>query len=196
MVVPFIGTQAWIRSLNFSTVDEWRPWFVDGQVAGWVHVLFIHQLTNNRPTNTVTLFRQAIYADLQGHTQTTSPLQPSRWEGAARSISKSQLSIQWESFFFLLVLLCDVYVMVCVGWWAYCSGVHAKAMLCYVCEVGFWWPPLMAYIAAPSSSDALHYYKRNVLVRGSGEGKAVVEGHPDIYMQVILKSCQFQTNDL
>lgn len=41
-------------------------------------------------------------------------------------------------FFFLLVLLCDVYVMVCVGWWAYCSGVHAKAMLCYVCEVGFW----------------------------------------------------------
>lgn len=36
MVVPFIGTQAWIKSLNFSVVDKWRPWYVDRQVAGWV----------------------------------------------------------------------------------------------------------------------------------------------------------------
>ncbi|EEC80173.1 hypothetical protein OsI_22022 [Oryza sativa Indica Group] len=35
MSIPFIGTQAWIRSLNFSVVDEWRPWFVDGQVGGY-----------------------------------------------------------------------------------------------------------------------------------------------------------------
>ncbi|KAF0930325.1 hypothetical protein E2562_031989 [Oryza meyeriana var. granulata] len=35
MIIPFIGTQDWIRSLNFSVVDEWRPWFVDGQVAGY-----------------------------------------------------------------------------------------------------------------------------------------------------------------
>jgi serine carboxypeptidase-like clade 1 len=34
MVIPFIGTQAWIRSLNFSVVNEWRPWYVDAQVAG------------------------------------------------------------------------------------------------------------------------------------------------------------------
>ncbi|OEL28354.1 Serine carboxypeptidase-like 2 [Dichanthelium oligosanthes] len=26
--------KSWIRSLNFSTVDDWRPWYVDGQVAG------------------------------------------------------------------------------------------------------------------------------------------------------------------
>ncbi|KAL6883575.1 hypothetical protein ACP4OV_010989 [Aristida adscensionis] len=35
MIRPFIGTHAWIRSLNFSTVDDWRPWYVDGQVAGY-----------------------------------------------------------------------------------------------------------------------------------------------------------------
>ncbi|PNT62504.1 hypothetical protein BRADI_4g04477v3 [Brachypodium distachyon] len=27
MVVPFVGTQAWIRSLGFAIVDQWRPWF-------------------------------------------------------------------------------------------------------------------------------------------------------------------------
>ncbi|KAF7073689.1 hypothetical protein CFC21_078637 [Triticum aestivum] len=35
MIVPSIGTQAWIKSLNFSVVDEWRPWYVDAQVAGY-----------------------------------------------------------------------------------------------------------------------------------------------------------------
>ncbi|XXG64752.1 hypothetical protein AAC387_Pa05g2620 [Persea americana] len=25
--VPFVGTEAWIRSLNFSIVDEWRSWY-------------------------------------------------------------------------------------------------------------------------------------------------------------------------
>jgi serine carboxypeptidase-like clade 1 len=34
MTVPFIGTQAWIRALGFLVVDEWRPWYVTGQVAG------------------------------------------------------------------------------------------------------------------------------------------------------------------
>ncbi|KAF5177157.1 Serine carboxypeptidase-like, partial [Thalictrum thalictroides] len=35
MLVPFLGTQAWIRSLNYSISDEWRPWTVDGQVGGY-----------------------------------------------------------------------------------------------------------------------------------------------------------------
>ncbi|CAN6539770.1 unnamed protein product [Malus baccata var. baccata] len=35
MIVPFMATQAWIRSLNYSIVNDWRPWFVKGQVAGY-----------------------------------------------------------------------------------------------------------------------------------------------------------------
>ncbi|GKV00445.1 hypothetical protein SLEP1_g13131 [Rubroshorea leprosula] len=31
--IPHIGTQNWIRTLNLTTEEEWRPWFVDGQVA-------------------------------------------------------------------------------------------------------------------------------------------------------------------
>ncbi|KAF8092011.1 hypothetical protein N665_0428s0021 [Sinapis alba] len=36
MVVPFIATQTWIRSLNYSIVDDWRPWMVNDQIAGEV----------------------------------------------------------------------------------------------------------------------------------------------------------------
>ena len=35
MVVPFQSTQAWIRGLNYSIIDDWRPWIVEGQYAGW-----------------------------------------------------------------------------------------------------------------------------------------------------------------
>ncbi|TKY71923.1 Serine carboxypeptidase 12 [Spatholobus suberectus] len=36
MQVPFLATQAWIRSLNYSIVDDWRQWHTDGQVAGYM----------------------------------------------------------------------------------------------------------------------------------------------------------------
>ncbi|CAH2067041.1 unnamed protein product [Thlaspi arvense] len=36
MGVPFLGTQAWIRSLNYSVIDDWRPWMIKDQVAGEV----------------------------------------------------------------------------------------------------------------------------------------------------------------
>ncbi|KFK38432.1 hypothetical protein AALP_AA3G112600 [Arabis alpina] len=35
MEVPFLGTQAWIRSLNYSIVDDWRPWMIGDQIAGY-----------------------------------------------------------------------------------------------------------------------------------------------------------------
>ncbi|ESQ46219.1 hypothetical protein EUTSA_v10000651mg [Eutrema salsugineum] len=35
MVVPFMATQAWIRSLNYSIIDDWRPWMVNDQIAGY-----------------------------------------------------------------------------------------------------------------------------------------------------------------
>nr|BAO04182.1 hypothetical protein [Delphinium grandiflorum] len=35
MIVPYMGTEAWIKSLNYSIIDDWRSWFVGGQVAGY-----------------------------------------------------------------------------------------------------------------------------------------------------------------
>ncbi|XP_060173364.1 serine carboxypeptidase-like 17 isoform X2 [Lycium barbarum] len=35
MNMPFQSTQFWIKSLNYSVIDNWRPWSVEGQVAGY-----------------------------------------------------------------------------------------------------------------------------------------------------------------
>ncbi|KAH7689758.1 Peptidase S10 serine carboxypeptidase protein [Dioscorea alata] len=44
LLVPHIGTQTWIRSLNYSIVDDWRSWFSSGQVAGYTRT-YAHNLT-------------------------------------------------------------------------------------------------------------------------------------------------------
>nr|GMC89595.1 serine carboxypeptidase-like 18 [Ipomoea batatas] len=35
MVVPHVSTEEWIESLKVEVEDEWRPWFVEDQVAGY-----------------------------------------------------------------------------------------------------------------------------------------------------------------
>uniref|UniRef100_A0A2P2M3K6 Serine carboxypeptidase n=3 Tax=Rhizophora mucronata TaxID=61149 RepID=A0A2P2M3K6_RHIMU len=44
MVVPFLGTQGWIRTLNYSIVDDWRQWSSQGQIAGYTRT-YSNQLT-------------------------------------------------------------------------------------------------------------------------------------------------------
>lgn len=34
-IIPFLSTQSWIHSLNYSIIDDWRPWIVQRQVAGY-----------------------------------------------------------------------------------------------------------------------------------------------------------------
>ncbi|KFK39469.1 hypothetical protein AALP_AA3G248300 [Arabis alpina] len=35
MQVPYLATQAWIKSLNYSIIDDWRPWMINDQIAGY-----------------------------------------------------------------------------------------------------------------------------------------------------------------
>ncbi|CAL5092435.1 unnamed protein product [Urochloa decumbens] len=44
LIVPFSGTHAWIRSFNFSIVDDWRAWHLDGQAAGFT-IKYANDLT-------------------------------------------------------------------------------------------------------------------------------------------------------
>ncbi|CAN0873327.1 Serine carboxypeptidase-like 18 [Linum grandiflorum] len=35
MLIPYVGTLEWIKSLNFKIVEEWRSWRLNNQVAGY-----------------------------------------------------------------------------------------------------------------------------------------------------------------
>ena len=38
MSIPYISTLAWIESMNFTIEEDWRPWFSNDQVAGFVSI--------------------------------------------------------------------------------------------------------------------------------------------------------------
>ncbi|CAD6267024.1 unnamed protein product [Miscanthus lutarioriparius] len=44
LIIPFMGTQAWTRSFNFSIVDDWRAWHLDNQAAGFT-IMYATNLT-------------------------------------------------------------------------------------------------------------------------------------------------------
>ncbi|CAM0874927.1 unnamed protein product [Alopecurus aequalis] len=61
-VIPFLGTQSWVRSLNFPIVDEWRAWHLDGQSAGF----------------TITYTNNLTFATIKGGGHTAPEYQPER----------------------------------------------------------------------------------------------------------------------
>ncbi|XP_040384465.1 serine carboxypeptidase-like 19 [Oryza brachyantha] len=43
--MTIVGTQAWIKVLNLSIADDWRPWYVAGEVAGFTRSYANNNLT-------------------------------------------------------------------------------------------------------------------------------------------------------
>ncbi|WMV59277.1 hypothetical protein MTR67_052662 [Solanum verrucosum] len=54
LTIPFISTEAWIGSLNYSVTDDWRKWIVNGQVAGYTK-----SYSNNLTFATVKVFSRS-----------------------------------------------------------------------------------------------------------------------------------------
>ena len=76
MVIPYLSTHAWIKSLNYSVVEDWRPWMVEGQVAGY----------------TTTYANQMTFATVKGGGHTAPEYRPSEClEMFKRWISKKHL---------------------------------------------------------------------------------------------------------
>ncbi|KAL0365312.1 UNVERIFIED_CONTAM: Serine carboxypeptidase-like 18 [Sesamum angustifolium] len=50
LILPYMSTLKWIRDLNLTLDEDWRPWTVDGQIAG-VQVI---QLQSIDPNNVLT----------------------------------------------------------------------------------------------------------------------------------------------
>ncbi|CAM6092547.1 unnamed protein product [Calypogeia fissa] len=44
MCVPYTGSEAWTKAMGYEVVDEWRPWFVGRQVAGFTQA-YANKLT-------------------------------------------------------------------------------------------------------------------------------------------------------
>ncbi|KAM3369394.1 hypothetical protein ACQJBY_017344 [Aegilops geniculata] len=61
-IVPHLGTQAWVRSLGFPIVDDWRAWHLDGQSAGF----------------TITYSNNITFATVKGAGHTAPQYEPER----------------------------------------------------------------------------------------------------------------------
>ncbi|XP_010556480.1 PREDICTED: serine carboxypeptidase-like 1 [Tarenaya hassleriana] len=44
MIVPHVATQEWVRALNYSIIDHWRPWMDRHQVQGYTRT-YANQMT-------------------------------------------------------------------------------------------------------------------------------------------------------
>lgn len=40
MLIPHLDTQAWIKALNYSIIEDWRPWLISDQVAGYISYFY------------------------------------------------------------------------------------------------------------------------------------------------------------
>ncbi|XP_006663397.1 serine carboxypeptidase-like 7 [Oryza brachyantha] len=61
-LIPFVGTQSWVRSLNFPILDDWRSWHIEGQSAGF----------------TITYSNNMTFATVKGGGHTAPEYQPER----------------------------------------------------------------------------------------------------------------------
>eukprot|EP00940_MAST-03C_sp_MAST-3C-sp2_P002960 g2960.t1 len=57
--VPYIGTERWISSLELPLEEAWRPWEVDGQIAGYSKVYRARGTSNDNHTLTFATVRDA-----------------------------------------------------------------------------------------------------------------------------------------
>ncbi|XP_020685834.1 serine carboxypeptidase-like 18 [Dendrobium catenatum] len=69
LLVPFLSTTKWIRSLNLPIRDKWRSWHVDDQVAGYTELYSVnltyatvkggsHTAPSNKPKQCFALFER------------------------------------------------------------------------------------------------------------------------------------------
>uniref|UniRef100_A0A7N2R6R3 Serine carboxypeptidase n=1 Tax=Quercus lobata TaxID=97700 RepID=A0A7N2R6R3_QUELO len=62
MIIPYIGTQLWIKSLNLSIVDEWRQQLVDDQVGGFTRGFSNHLTYATVKARVLLLFNHNCFA--------------------------------------------------------------------------------------------------------------------------------------
>lgn len=68
MVVPYIGSEEWTRSLGYKIIDEWRPWLSNAQIAGYIINLKMYNCQNQAiVAHLLTMFCFANFRFIQGY---------------------------------------------------------------------------------------------------------------------------------